>query len=61
MGIMGTVNAHEDDEHELIDRAKAGEAIAFERLAGRHAAPCGAVRWPLARIATGPTILCKRR
>jgi RNA polymerase sigma-70 factor (ECF subfamily) len=39
MGIMGTVNTHEDDEQELIDRAKAGEAIAFERLAGRHAAP----------------------
>jgi RNA polymerase sigma-70 factor, ECF subfamily len=39
MGIMSTVNAHEDDEHELIDRAKAGEASAFERLAGRHAAP----------------------
>ncbi len=39
MGIMGTVNAHEDDEHELIDRAKAGETISFERLAGRHAAP----------------------
>ena len=39
MGIMGTVNAHEDDEHELIDRAKAGETIAFERLAGQHAAP----------------------
>jgi RNA polymerase sigma-70 factor, ECF subfamily len=39
MGIMCTVNAHEDDEHELIDRAKAGEAIAFERLAGQHAAP----------------------
>ena len=36
---MGTVSAHEADEHELIDRAKAGEAIAFERLAGRHAAP----------------------
>jgi len=39
MAIMGTVNAHEDDEHELIDRAKAGEASAFERLAGQHAAP----------------------
>ncbi len=38
-GIIGTVNAHEDDEHELIDRAKAGDASAFERLAGRHAAP----------------------
>jgi RNA polymerase sigma-70 factor (ECF subfamily) len=36
---MGTVNAHQDDEHQLIDRAKAGEAIAFERLAGQHAAP----------------------
>jgi RNA polymerase sigma-70 factor (ECF subfamily) len=33
------VNTPDDDEHELIDRAKAGEAIAFERLAGRHAAP----------------------
>ena len=39
MGITGTVNAHEDDERELIDRAQAGEAIAFERLAGQHAAP----------------------
>ena len=39
IGITGTVNAHEDDEHELIDRAKAGEASAFERLAGQHAAP----------------------
>jgi RNA polymerase sigma-70 factor (ECF subfamily) len=39
MGITDTVKAHEDDEHELIDRAKAGEAIAFERLAGQHAAP----------------------
>ncbi len=33
------MDAHEDDEHELIDRAKAGEASAFERLAGLHAAP----------------------
>lgn len=33
------MNAHEDDEHELIDRAQAGEAVAFERLASRHAAP----------------------
>ena len=38
MGIMGTVNAHEDDERELIDRAKDGEANAFERLAVQHAA-----------------------
>jgi RNA polymerase sigma-70 factor (ECF subfamily) len=38
-GIMGTVNAHEDDEHELIGRAKAGEAVAFQRLAKQHAAP----------------------
>jgi RNA polymerase sigma-70 factor, ECF subfamily len=37
MGITGTVNAHEDDEHELINRAKAGEARAFQRLAERHA------------------------
>jgi RNA polymerase sigma-70 factor (ECF subfamily) len=35
---MGTVNAHEDDERELIERAQAGEAIAFERLAEQHAA-----------------------
>ncbi len=27
----------EDDQHELIDRAQAGEAIAFERLAELHA------------------------
>jgi RNA polymerase sigma-70 factor, ECF subfamily len=33
------VNAHEDDERELIDRARAGEATAFGRLAERHAAP----------------------
>jgi RNA polymerase sigma-70 factor, ECF subfamily len=33
------VNAHEDDECELIARAQAGEAVAFERLAERHAAP----------------------
>jgi RNA polymerase sigma-70 factor, ECF subfamily len=33
------VNAHEDDDRELIGRAQAGEAIAFEQLAGRHAAP----------------------
>jgi RNA polymerase sigma-70 factor, ECF subfamily len=38
MGITGTVNAHEDDQHELIAHAQAGEAIAFERLAERHAA-----------------------
>ena len=37
-GIIGTVNARENDEHELIGRAQAGEASAFERLAGRHAA-----------------------
>lgn len=36
-GITGTVNAYEDEEHELIDRARAGEAIAFQRLAERHA------------------------
>lgn len=39
MGIMGTVNTHEDDEHELIDRAKAGDASAFRQLAGQHADP----------------------
>lgn len=32
------MNTPEDDELELIDRAKAGEAIAFERLAEQHAA-----------------------
>ena len=32
------MDANEGDEHELIDRAKAGEASAFERLAGLHAA-----------------------
>jgi RNA polymerase sigma-70 factor, ECF subfamily len=38
MGITGTVDAHEDDQRELIGRAQAGEAIAFERLVGQHAA-----------------------
>jgi RNA polymerase sigma-70 factor (ECF subfamily) len=38
-GITDTVNAHADDERELIGRAQAGETVAFERLAGRHAAP----------------------
>ena len=37
-GIIDTVNEHRDDEIELIDRARAGEAAAFERLAERHAA-----------------------
>lgn len=32
------MNAPEDDERELIERAQAGEAIAFERLAEQHAA-----------------------
>ncbi len=31
------MNSPEDDQRELIDRAKAGEAAAFERLAERHA------------------------
>jgi RNA polymerase sigma-70 factor (ECF subfamily) len=35
MGITGTVNTPEDDERELIDRAQAGEAIAFEQHAAR--------------------------
>ncbi len=38
MGITVTVNTHEDDERELIKRARAGEAIAFERLAKQHVA-----------------------
>ena len=38
MGIIDTVNVHEDDEHELIGRAQAGEATAFQRLAEQHAA-----------------------
>ncbi len=33
------MTAHNDDEHSLIDRARAGEAAAFERLAERHAGP----------------------
>jgi RNA polymerase sigma-70 factor (ECF subfamily) len=33
------VNAPEDDQRRLIDRAQAGEAAAFERLAQQHAAP----------------------
>jgi RNA polymerase sigma-70 factor, ECF subfamily len=38
MGITRTVNVDEDNEPELIDRAKAGEAMAFQRLAELHAA-----------------------
>ena len=37
-GITGTVDTPEHEEREWIDRARAGEAIAFERLAERHAA-----------------------
>ena len=33
------MNAHAEDERELIGRAQAGEAIAFEQLASLHAAP----------------------
>ena len=32
------MNTPENDERELIDRAQAGEVIAFERLAEQHAA-----------------------
>ncbi len=39
MAITVTVNTHEDGERELIGRAQAGEAIAFERLAKQHVAP----------------------
>ncbi len=39
MGITVTVNTHDDGERELIGRAQAGEAIAFERLAKQHVAP----------------------
>jgi RNA polymerase sigma-70 factor (ECF subfamily) len=38
VGITGTVDTHEDDESELIGRAQAGEALAFEQLSGRYAA-----------------------
>jgi RNA polymerase sigma-70 factor, ECF subfamily len=37
-GLIGKLNAHTDDERELIDRAQAGDAVAFERLAERHVA-----------------------
>jgi RNA polymerase sigma-70 factor (ECF subfamily) len=36
-GITGTVNVQNDDERELIGRAQAGEATAFQRLAQQHA------------------------
>jgi RNA polymerase sigma-70 factor (ECF subfamily) len=38
MGITHTVNPREDDQRDLIDRAKAGDAIAFEQVASQHAA-----------------------
>lgn len=37
-GITDTMNKPEEDELELIDRAMAGEVIAFEQLATKHAA-----------------------
>ncbi|HWB10290.1 MAG TPA: RNA polymerase sigma factor [Pirellulales bacterium] len=37
-GITGIVSIPEDDERELIDRARGGEATAFERLAEQYAA-----------------------
>ena len=36
-GIIDTMKMREKDERELIDRALAGEAIAFELLAQQHA------------------------
>jgi RNA polymerase sigma-70 factor (ECF subfamily) len=37
-GITGIVNTPENDQRELIDRAQAGEATAFARLAEKYAA-----------------------
>jgi len=45
------VDAPEDDQRELISRAQAGEAIAFERLAEQYAA----------RLWRGAVALCKDR
>ena len=33
------MNAHDNDERALIDRAQAGEAVAYQQLAEQHAAP----------------------
>lgn len=38
-GIIDTVKRPQDDEFEMIDRARAGEKEAFEQLAERFAAP----------------------
>ena len=46
-GITGIVNTPEDDQRELIDRAQAGEATAFERLAEQYAAPVALCARPL--------------
>ncbi len=53
-GISGIVNLPEVDQRELIDRAQAGQATVFERLAEQRAA-----RWPFAGIVTGPRTWCK--
>jgi RNA polymerase sigma-70 factor (ECF subfamily) len=37
-GITGIVNTPNDDESQLIDRAQAGDAIAFQRLVEQYAA-----------------------
>ena len=41
------MNTPEDDQRELIDRAQAGEATAFERLAEQYAAPAALCARPL--------------
>jgi RNA polymerase sigma-70 factor, ECF subfamily len=38
MGTTDTVNLHDNDQRELIARAQAGDATAFEQLAALHAA-----------------------
>jgi RNA polymerase sigma-70 factor, ECF subfamily len=39
VGIITTVNAHNNDEVALIERAQSGEAVAFQQLAEQFAAP----------------------
>jgi RNA polymerase sigma-70 factor, ECF subfamily len=38
-GITHTVDKHEDPDRDLIDRAQAGEAVAFEQLVQQYAGP----------------------
>ena len=60
-GITDTVDAHEDDERELIARPRPARRRPLSSSPGGTRCRSGDARWRLARMATGPKILRKRR